>query len=86
MRTYRAPAGAPRLVSAPGRTRTPISRHTNIAIKPTTPLLATATKLVTRRGVRGGCSGGHVHHLYPVAFSSLIDLLSLLLRVRFAAR
>jgi hypothetical protein len=28
----------------------------------------------------------HVHHLLPVAFFSLIDLLSLLLRVRFAAR
>jgi hypothetical protein len=37
-----------------------------------------------RGGVRGGCSGGHFHQLFPVAFFSLIDLLSLLLRVRFA--
>jgi hypothetical protein len=38
-------------------------------------------------GQLGAGSGGHdVHHLFPVAFFSPIDLLSLLLRVRFAAR
>jgi hypothetical protein len=39
-----------------------------------------------RGGVRDGRSGGHVLPLFLVTHSSLIDLLSLLLRVRFAAR
>ena len=37
-------------------------------------------------GVRDGRSGGHVLPLFLVTHSSLIDLLTLLLRLRFAAR
>jgi hypothetical protein len=39
-----------------------------------------------RGGVRDGRSGGHVLPLFLVTYSSLTDLLTLLLRMRFAAR